>query len=545
MVNFDNYESYLGDIDSGLLQKIITERLFASIYTMQYVISMNKLKITCVSDNFEKVTGCEPAAFCDYQNFYEKVVVESQDFFRFLKNSEKPGDSCERKYTIHTKFGGRNVLLDYTYVRKVSSDIVEYVGIITNATPSEVYSLAYQVTSARLRLALEASGAGFFDWEVGSSEVFCDSTAIRLLGLETGHMNIRQCLRIFNPAHQRKYVSFLRALFRGERDGFDEDVFIESPSRHWVCISGKVITRDPVTRRPIRIAGTVRDISTFKNTLIERERENLVLGRQIRIRTQQLEGEIGARLSAEKQMLGNLERERELNAAKSIFVNMVSHEFRTPLSIVQTSIDLLQTHFERLSRAEIDQALSSIRYAVQRMTKMMNNILILGKVQGCQLRFTPAITDVLFLCSSVIDGLDSAEDIDRVVLTASTPIPMGLFVDAGLLEYIVSNLLRNALKYSANDTIVHVSLEYSDGKLILSVTDRGIGIPKQDARSIFKLFHRGSNVSNRQGIGVGMFIVKYCVNLHRGNIAFCSKEGEGTCFRVTLPAYTGGEWEEI
>ncbi|MDE6432199.1 MAG: PAS domain-containing sensor histidine kinase [Opitutales bacterium] len=524
-----------GGTYAELLRKLITEELSAAVYTLQYVVPMNTIEITFVSDNFQKITGCDAEIFRNYQRFYEDVVVESNDFFNFLKHSSNNGGLCERKYTIQAKTEGRNILLDCTYSRKISDEIIEFIGVVTNITSAEIYNLAFTISEERLRVALAASGAGFFDWEIGASEIFCDDTAIQLLKLQPGMITLKKCLRAIDRGQIQKCLKVVRSIFSNQCDVFNEDVLISTNSR-WLCISGKVIERDPGTHRPRRIAGTVRDVTEMKNILLERERMNTLLEQRVRERTEQLEQELATKIAAEKQLVENLERERELNATKSVFVNMVSHEFRTPLSIIQSSVDLIQRYFDRLSKEDIDSSLLSIQHAVQRMTKTMTDILVLGKVQSSQLKFAPAVTDVVYLCSSIIEGLECSSGPKRIIFEVGQNVPDKLFVDSGLIEHIVSNLLSNALKYSNENVLLNV--EYIDGKLLLHVEDHGIGIPKKDAKSVFKLFQRGSNVSNRQGIGVGMFIVKYCVNLHNGDISFRSEEGKGTNFQVVLPAST-------
>lgn len=519
--------------DAYFLKRLLTERLSAAMYTMQYVIPMKSIKITSVSDNFQAVTGCDVSKFRNYREFYEKIVTQSNEFFQFLKDSGDAEKICERKYTVHAESGGQNVLLDYTFSRKLSNELIEYTGIVTNITSAEIYKLAFRISEERLRVALAASGAGFFDWEIGSEEIFCDDITMQLLGMHGKRVSLTRCLRVIDRSQLRKHLSKIREIFQGTVHIFEEDVKICLPSERWVCISGKVIEHDPVDNKPRRIAGTVRDITTVKNILLERERLNEVLEKRVHERTERLESELATKVAAEKQLIKNLERERELNNTKSIFVNMVSHEFRTPLAIIQTAVEMMLKYFGKFGKEEVESSLSSIQHAVYRMTKTMDDVLVLGKVQTSQMKFNPSMTDVLFLCSNIVDELENSLSVHRIILETGENVPENLFVDGGLIRYILSNLLSNALKYSEDVVILRV--DYRGTNLELYVEDHGIGIPKEDFESIFKLFCRGSNVSNQQGIGVGMFIVKYCVNLHHGEIFFHSTNGKGTRFRIVLP----------
>ncbi len=528
-------DTYVSDADFNF-RKLITDHLPVVTYTLQYIVPMKSIQVTYVSNNFHDVTGCNVDTFRKYHEFYKNVVVESHNFFDFLDDSQNGTNTFKREYRVRLQVGGCNVLLDYTHSKKISNDVILFNGIITNITFAEIYNVVLRISEERLRIALAASGAGFFDWEMGSSEIFCDSTAIHLFGLQVGSITLKKCLQVIDKSMLQHCLSIIRDIFCGRVESFCEDVLVRLPTSHWVCISGKVIEIDNITRCPKRIAGTVRDITDLKNILLERERINDILEKRVHERTERLESELATKVAAEKQLLENLERERELNTTKSVFVNMVSHEFRTPLAIIQSSVDLIQMYFHKLSREDIESSLISIKHAVQRMTKTMNDILILGKVQTSQMKFNPSMTDVLYLFSSIIEEVECTLGEKRIVFEISNPIPDKLFVDAGLIEYIISNLLSNALKYSDNDKNVILRVEYIDQNLVLHVDDQGIGISENDFERIFKLFQRGSNVSNRPGIGVGMFIIKYCINLHHGSIVFHSKEGDGTSFKVTLPA---------
>ncbi len=512
---------------------LINKYLPVVTYTLKCDISKNSIEVVYISDNFQDVVGCNVEEFKNYRKFCENIDVKLSNFFGFLKNVHDQNNFFEKKYSVKTSFGGCNIILDCAGAKRISKNDVIVNGILFNVTCTEINDLALSISEERLRVALEASGAGFFDWEIGSPVIFCDETTKKLFGIKSNNLILRDFLRVIDFKDLKHYFTVLRSLFYDGICSFHEDVFVNS---QWLCISGRVIEKDDLMNCPRRIAGTVRDITSMKNALLERERMNELLEERVRERTERLEAELATKIVAEKQLIDNLERERELNITKSIFVNMVSHEFRTPLAIIQSSVDLMQTYFDKLSKADIDSSLSSINNAVWRMTKTMDDILLLGKVQTSQIQFTPSMTDVLYLCSAVAEELECTLALKRIIIETTPNVPRLVFVDASLIEHIISNLLSNALKYSDDDKKVVLKIDYQHDNLTFYVSDHGIGIPKQDFNLLFKLFKRGSNVSNKRGIGVGMFIVKYCVDLHHGTISFKSKEGVGTTFKVILPA---------
>ncbi|MDR1401700.1 MAG: HAMP domain-containing histidine kinase [Puniceicoccales bacterium] len=235
------------------------------------------------------------------------------------------------------------------------------------------------------------------------------------------------------------------------------------------------------------------------------------------------------------QLIEELKKEREMNQAKTLFVNMISHEMRTPLAVIQGAADLLEHCYDGLSDRDRRNYIQSIKKAILRMTHTMDTVLILGKVQNNQLSFQPLKTDVLKFCSNIVNEIENLNEGRRIILQSSKIFPRELDIDTTLLYHIVSNLLSNAIKYSDSGKMVYLKLTYDQEFLTIWVKDFGIGIPKSEMDNIFKLFYRGSNISSRKGIGIGMFIVGHCVALHGGSIEVNSKVNAETTFKVTLP----------
>jgi signal transduction histidine kinase len=230
------------------------------------------------------------------------------------------------------------------------------------------------------------------------------------------------------------------------------------------------------------------------------------------------------------------QKAEKVNQAKSLFVSLVSHEFRTPMASIQAASDLLRAYWERLSPEEREKYLEQISADIFRMARMMDDILLLGKIQNGQLCLQVSLVDPLTLCREAIQFVQVYGGKSRVRVTVSEDFPSMWCIDPALFNYILVNLLSNALKYSPPDTKVVLTLRRDQNQLVLEVADKGIGIPVEDYGKIFHLFHRGTNVGTAKGIGVGMFMVKYCVDLHHGSIAFRSVLGSGTTFQVKLPA---------
>jgi PAS domain S-box-containing protein len=247
--------------------------------------------------------------------------------------------------------------------------------------------------------------------------------------------------------------------------------------------------------------------------------------------------DITERRRAEEELLRALEREKELGKLKSNFVSMVSHEFRTPLGIIMSSEEILDRYFDRLTPEKRRDQLHAIHNAVKRMAEMMEEILLLGRVEAGKMECKPATIDLNAFLRHLVDELHAAAAQHCPIEFEPAAFPIQVSADEGLLRHIFTNLLSNAIKYSSPDQPVHFSVREEMGQAVFTVEDHGVGIPEADQPWLFKAFHRGQNVGNLPGTGLGLTIVKRCVELHGGKIKFHSATGIGTTFIVTLPLF--------
>jgi PAS domain S-box-containing protein len=247
--------------------------------------------------------------------------------------------------------------------------------------------------------------------------------------------------------------------------------------------------------------------------------------------------DITQRKRAEEELLKTLERERELSQLKSNFVSMVSHEFRTPLGIIQSSTELLRDFHNKMPADERDEQLQSIVRNTRRMAGMMEEVLILSRLDAGKLIFQPAALDLNLFFRRVIDEVLSATNRRCLIELSLNSVPSEAEADERLLGHIFTNLLSNAVKYSEAGATVHFAIERHGRDAVCVVCDRGIGISETDQQQLFKAFHRGSNVGTRPGTGLGLLLVKRCADLHGGNVQVHSKVGAGTTVTVKLPVF--------
>ena len=256
----------------------------------------------------------------------------------------------------------------------------------------------------------------------------------------------------------------------------------------------------------------------FRNNAIELMRSQRMLARQAAMLEEQL---------AQEQRLALLQRN---------FVSMASHEFRTPLTIIDGHARRLIKTKETLPPDEIGERAGKIRAAVLRLTHLIDNLLKSARLfdGGAGLYFHPAKMDMAALLREVCqlhrEMVPGTQISERFV---SAPIPM--IGDPKLLFQVFSNLLSNSVKYSPGGGTIDVEGKMVADEVVVAIADRGIGIPTGDLERLFERYSRGSNVSGIVGTGVGLYLVKMVVDLHGGNVEVKSEEGSGSRFTIRLP----------
>ncbi|MEZ0246238.1 MAG: PAS domain S-box protein [Methylophilaceae bacterium] len=249
--------------------------------------------------------------------------------------------------------------------------------------------------------------------------------------------------------------------------------------------------------------------------------------------------DITERIRSEHEMRRALEKEKELSELKSRFVAMTSHEFRTPLATILSSTELLEHYHDRLPQEEKVELMHSIKDSVERMTRMLDDVLLIGKSEAGKLEFNPGLMDLNAFCESLAGEfmLNRPAGID---LQARVGLCGTVCMDQKLLRHILGNLISNAIKYSPQGGKVEFEAHCDPGQVRFRVSDQGIGIPVEDIPGLFETFRRARNVGNISGTGLGLAIVKKSVELHGGQIEVDSAVGRGTTFTISIPLDQAG-----
>jgi signal transduction histidine kinase len=230
-----------------------------------------------------------------------------------------------------------------------------------------------------------------------------------------------------------------------------------------------------------------------------------------------------------------LAQEKELSELKLRFFSMVSHEFRTPLSIILGSAQLLTDDDRQWTQEQKLTNLERIQSSARSMNQLLTDILTLTRAEAGKLEFNATLIDIETFCINLIEDIKLCCKPNQILKFTSESYCPHARLDEKLLYSILSNLLSNAVKYSSESGTIEFILICESDASIFKVKDQGIGIPLEDRANLYEPFSRANNVDAIAGTGLGLAVVKKCVDLHRGEIFIDSKVGEGTTFTIKIP----------
>ncbi|REG82054.1 hybrid sensor histidine kinase/response regulator [Algoriphagus antarcticus] len=281
----------------------------------------------------------------------------------------------------------------------------------------------------------------------------------------------------------------------------------------------------------IRELNMVIELAIYKD---RKEKELYKLNNELEEKVKQRTEEL---YNANRELTKALEKEREINELKSRIVLNVSHGFKTPLTSILSSAQLLQIYAEKEHpfKAKITKHTFKIENAVRALNSLLTSVLFFGKSDADKIEFKPKKMFLGAFVKEVLDTVNAGKDNDVKIKSELVNLPKVITSDRELMYQVFENLLSNAVKYSKDGQEVVFKMEFADNKVIGTVADLGIGIPLAEQNQLFERFFRAKNVGVVEGSGLGLSIVKKCVDVLKGRISFDSSSGKGTTFRVEIP----------
>lgn len=261
---------------------------------------------------------------------------------------------------------------------------------------------------------------------------------------------------------------------------------------------------------------------------------NQALEKEVEKRTANLELALSHLASSQAELKDALEKEKELSEIKSRFVSMASHEFRTPLSAILSSAALIGKYPTSEDQPRREKHVQKIRDSVIHLNELLEDFLSLGRIEEGKIHVHP---EKISLQNFALETVEEVQGLLKSGQHLHSEVQMDLHVwsDKRLLKHIFVNLLTNASKFSPAETRIGWKLWEENGYIHAIVEDEGMGIPEEDKTYLFSSFFRARNVTNIQGTGLGLHIVKRYVDMLHGSISVESELGKGTRILINFP----------
>ena len=468
--------------------------------------TMPDLPIIYANPAFERITGYSAAEIIGKNCRILQGTDTHQLGVKKLRTAIEQGKSCSvivRNYRKDCSLFWNQISISPVY--DSNGKFTHYIGILTDITKSKQAETELLVSQERLQYLLFSSPGIIYTCKASEdyNATFISENVVAMMGYEAREFlkDSNFWLSHIHPEDIGQiFVERLNLFQQGEHS--HEYRFLHKDGTYrWVYDQAKLVRDD--AGKEVEIVGYLADITKRKQL--------------------------------EQELRSALEKEKELNELKSRFISMTSHEFRTPLSTILSSSELLEHYRHKWTPEKQITHLHRIQTAVKHMTEMLNDVLVIAKGEAGRLYFRPDAFDLVEYCRYLVEESQLNVNNQHAIAYVRQYKSMPCCMDEKLLEHILSNLLSNAIKYSPTGSTVKLTLTCQQGRAIFEIQDQGIGIPPEDLPRLFESFYRATNVGNIQGTGLGLAIVKKCVDIHNGEITVTSKVGVGTTFTVTLP----------
>ena len=476
----------------------------------------NKGRVNEWNQTSEKITGFKKEDVLGKDLLQTYITQDYQKQVKeVLDNALKGQETANYEFPLFTKMGQRvMVLLNASTRRNSDGKIVGVLGVGQDISEIDKLRTESESVAKELRQFIETANAPIFGIDNKGRVNEWNQTSVKITGFKKEDVLGKDLVETYITEDYQKQVKEVldNALKGQEIANYEFPLFTKKGQRLMVLLNAS--TRRNAEGEIVGVLGVGQDI-----TILNGYKENLES--KVESRTRELQE--------------SLEREKELGRLKTSFVSMASHEFRTPLTSIKATSDVILRYFDKLSKDDINKRLEKIKREVEDMTTMLEDILIIGKSNAQKLKYNPELLNIVSLIKNIINEYQLNEFENRSIVY-KTPLPV-IFarVDKKWIKHIIINLFSNAIKYSDQEKQIEISIKKDKNGISFSFKDYGIGISKQDIKELFTPFHRGKNVQDISGTGLGLSILQKAVELHKGKIEVKSKIGKGSNFKIILP----------
>ncbi|WP_415375630.1 PAS domain S-box protein [Patiriisocius sp. Uisw_017] len=425
-------------------------------------------------------------------------------------------ETANYEFPLFTKDGQRvMVLLNSSTRRDTNGKITGVLGVGQDISEIDTLRTASESIAKELRQFIETANAPIFGIDSKGLVNEWNQTSESITGFTKDEVLGKDLVQTYITEDYRESVKKVLddALLGQETANYEFPLFTKNGQRVMVLLNSS--TRRDINGKIIGVLGVGQDITElvgYRNELELKVNERTLKLNQA------------------------LEKQKELNQLKSRFVSTASHEFRTPLSSINFAAGSIKKYWAKMEPVIIQKKLDKIEDQVLHMTKLLDDVLIVGKAEAGKIIQHPININLGDFLHEIINEVSSASEKshDIELIDAEGLKTTDILIDEKLGRNIFINLIGNAVKYSPNAKNITIALSSEKEYTVVTITDYGIGISKSELKNIFKPFSRGKNADLIQGTGLGLTIAKDAIDIMGGKIIVKSKNGNGTSFIVKI-----------
>ena len=466
----------------------------------------------------EKITGFKKADVFG-KNLVQTYITEGyrKSVKKVLDDALAGKETANYELPLFTKDGARvMVLLNSSSRRDSNGKITGVLGVGQNITELDKLRTVSESIAKELRQFIETANAPIFGIDSQGLVNEWNQTSEKITGFKKEDVFGKNLVKTYITEDYRESVNKVLddALSGKETANYEFPLFTKGGARLMVLLNSS--TRRNSNGEITGVLGVGQDITElvgYRNELEIKVKERTIKLNQA------------------------LEKQKELNKLKSKFVSTASHEFRTPLSAINFAAGSIKKYWTKMEPLMREQKLHKIEDQVLHMTRLLDDVLIIGEASTGKLRSNPVSMALGSFINEIIEEsyLSQQKSNQIILIDAENLKNETIYIDEKLGRNIFINLITNAIKYSKKGEDVNIEFSEDKDYTIVSVTDFGIGISKSELKTIFTPFSRGKNVDLIQGTGLGLSIVKEALDAMGGKIIVKSTIGKGSSFSVKIP----------
>ncbi len=519
-IDSEGKEFYEGTIEDITEQKVAIKKLKELHQFNENLIKEGKLgyavyqkdgKCTNVNDEYAKIVGGKPEDILT-KNFYQNKKWKKYNLIETAEKCLELGIH-NKQIIIDTSSYGKDIFAEMSFNRIYYGKEPLLLVILKDISSFIRAKRRQMQTKSEYINLIESINVPVFGIDTEGKIKIWNSKIAELTGYSRSEIKNHFINEFIEDSKSSFFADLIKNAFSGRKL---KDIEINFKTKN-----GSIIRLLLSSTLQLNDKEEIAGITGIAQDITEREKHKQELEKQIQERTHEL--------------ITALKKEKEIGELKTKFVSMTSHEFRTPLSAIKMAAGYIRRYYDKAEKEKILLKTEKIEMQADHMTALLEDVLTIGKIENGKMKFTPEKLDFINAVKSIIEDVESATKNTHKIILETNVSELVINSDSKILRNIFTNLLTNAIKFSPDFDQVFVEIYAYSDHILCKVTDRGIGISKEDLKTIFTPFRRAENAETIQGTGLGLAIVKQSVDLLKGKIFVSSKEGEGTRFKILLP----------